>query len=91
MRLSSLSSTRSTVFPFAVIRVLTPTTGEQSFAAGALTVLATCWFYFWMYTGVVMRMAYCVESAAVPESAPGVRLRGPARDPYGWTATGVGR
>jgi O-antigen ligase len=50
------------------------------------------WFYCWMYTGVVMRIAYCVETAEVPAIAdPRARLRGPARDPYGWTTAGVGR
>ena len=50
------------------------------------------WFYFWMYTGVVMRMAYCVETAEAPAAAdPRTRLRGPARDPYGWTTAGVRR
>ena len=48
------------------------------------------WYYFWMYTGVVMRMAHCVEHAAVPEAAAErPRLRGPARDPFGWTAVQV--
>jgi hypothetical protein len=48
------------------------------------------WYYFWMYTGVVMRMAHCVEHAAVPEAvAEQPRLRGPARDPFGWTAAQV--
>jgi hypothetical protein len=46
------------------------------------------WYYFWMYTGVVMRMVFCVEHApaAEPATARRTRLRGPARDPYGWTA-----
>jgi hypothetical protein len=39
-----------------------------------------------------MRMAYCIETEAVPDTAVAEkRLRGPARDPYGWTAAGVGR
>jgi O-Antigen ligase len=50
------------------------------------------WYYYWMYTGVVMRMAYCIETEAAPEAAVQARrVRGPARDPYGWTAAGVGR
>ena len=50
------------------------------------------WYYFWMYTGVVMRMAYCIETEALTDAATqAMRLRGPARDPYGWTAAGVGR
>lgn len=43
------------------------------------------WTFYWMYAGVVMRMALCVEPRAVavvePERRP--RSRAP-RDPYGW-------
>jgi hypothetical protein len=45
------------------------------------------WYFFWMYAGVLMRVAHCVMYATA--AAPVVRpepLRGPARDPYGWTA-----
>jgi len=50
------------------------------------------WYYFWMYTGVVMRMAYTVETEQVPVPAPPrARAHGPARDPYGWSAAGVRR
>jgi hypothetical protein len=50
------------------------------------------WVFFWMYTGVVMRMVYCVEHAAVAEPAAPrrARLRGPARDPYGWSVAQSG-
>jgi hypothetical protein len=50
------------------------------------------WYYFWMYTGVVTRMVYCVETTEAPlPVAQRMRKRGPARDPYGWTAAGAGR
>jgi hypothetical protein len=50
------------------------------------------WYYFWMYTGVVMRMVYCVQTAESPVPvAQRMRKRGPARDPYGWTAAGARR
>jgi hypothetical protein len=50
------------------------------------------WYYFWMYTGAVMRMAYCAQHAESPEAAvQRVRNPGPARDPYGWTVAGVRR
>jgi hypothetical protein len=50
------------------------------------------WYYFWVYTGVVMRMVYCVETDAAPVPVrERMRRRGPARDPYGWTAAGVRR
>lgn len=65
-----------------------------AFVVGAIAVstavffvdLHDPWYYFWMYTGVVMRMAYCVESepATAPATRP-VHLRGVARDPYGWS------
>jgi hypothetical protein len=45
------------------------------------------WFFFWMYTGVVMRVAFCVEHAPATEPVlQPTRLSGPARDPYGWSA-----
>jgi hypothetical protein len=45
-----------------------------------------------MYTGVVMRMAYVVESEQVAAPAPQrLSARGPARDPYGWSAAGARR
>jgi hypothetical protein len=45
------------------------------------------WMYFWMYAGVVMRLVYCVEHASEAATAPQrLRVRGPARDPYGWSA-----
>jgi O-antigen ligase len=48
------------------------------------------WYYFWMYAGVVMRLALCVERN--PAKVPAPRLsdeQSPARrpiqrDPYGW-------
>jgi O-antigen ligase len=45
------------------------------------------WFYFWMYTGAVMRLVLCAERSAVkaPEPAPTVRRPASRRDPYGWT------
>ena len=51
------------------------------------------WFYFWMYAGLVMRMALCVEKNPVVESeqASVPRLRRPTvrRDPFGWANTGT--
>ncbi len=48
------------------------------------------WYYFWMYAGTAMRMSYLVMHAEVSEpAARAQRLRGPARDPYGWTAAGA--
>jgi hypothetical protein len=66
--------------------------------------LHTPWTYFWMYTGVVMRLVACVDRmpAAAPAPAPLVevardgrrRTRAPrpaiARDSYGWSS-GSGR
>jgi O-antigen ligase len=50
------------------------------------------WFFFWMYTGVVMRVAYCVQHAPATDAVPErMRLSGPARDPYGWSAAQQGR
>jgi O-antigen ligase len=45
------------------------------------------WFYFWMYAGLIMRMALCVQQnpATVPATMPRTRRHAPARDPYGWT------
>lgn len=62
--------------------------GATAVAAAVFFVdLHDPWYYFWMYTGVVMRMAFCVQSEPVTEPAkPRLRLRGPMRDPYGWTA-----
>ena len=49
------------------------------------------WFYFWMYAGVAMRMALCVEQAPVKEPVVVPRLRRPVvrRDPYGWANPGT--
>jgi hypothetical protein len=48
------------------------------------------WFYFWMYTGVVMRVAVCVAEspAVVAEDERRRRARRIKRDPYGWVGTG---
>ncbi len=43
-----------------------------AFVVGAIAVCAAVffvdlydpWYYFWMYTGVVMRMVFCVEARA---------------------------
>ncbi len=49
------------------------------------------WYFFWMYTGVVMRLAICAQTstvqapATVPERRPRQRLRA-WRDSYGWAA-----
>jgi hypothetical protein len=51
------------------------------------------WVYFWMYTGVVMRLVACVKPVPVVEpEMENVRRprRHIARDPYGW-AGGSGR
>lgn len=46
------------------------------------------WNYFWMYTGVVMRLAYVAQTAPATEPAETpVPVRQPARDPFGWTAS----
>lgn len=52
--------------------------------------LHTPWIYFWMYTGVTMRVALCVQeaTAAAPETERSTRLQTVSRDPYGWAATG---
>jgi hypothetical protein len=66
--------------------------------------LHTPWIYFWMYTGVVMRLVTCVQQMPVAVPAPAIpeqvgrdgrrRPRVPkpalARDPYGWSG-GSGR
>jgi O-antigen ligase len=66
--------------------------------------LHTPWIYFWIYTGVVMRLVTCVQQMPVPAPAPvipeqiardGRRRPHPpkpalARDPYGWSG-GSGR
>jgi hypothetical protein len=46
------------------------------------------WNYFWMYTGIVMRLVYCVETAGATEAVTPRRpqLQGPVRDPFGWSA-----
>jgi O-antigen ligase len=44
------------------------------------------WYYFWMYGGLVMRLALCVNElpAPVPEKAALPRQAIAKRDPYGW-------
>jgi len=50
------------------------------------------WYYFCMYAGTLMRMCYVVLHEEAPETTPLVaRLRGPARDPYGWSIAGLRR
>jgi hypothetical protein len=73
-----------------------PIRGQMiAFVVGGIAIAASVffvdlhepWYYFWMYTGVVMRMAYVIEAEAATEPVTkSLRLRGPARDPYGWTA-----
>jgi hypothetical protein len=48
------------------------------------------WNYFWMYSGLVMRLALCVNesTATAPERAPAARLPTVRRDPYGWASSG---
>lgn len=64
--------------------------------------LHTPWMYFWMYTGVVMRLVTCVEKAPAPAIAPEPVTRegrrrsralkpALARDAYGWSGGGSGR
>ena len=50
------------------------------------------WIYFWMYTGVVMRLTLCAQERSVPLPVPDGRLirRALPRDAYGW-AGGQGR
>ncbi|HEU4779371.1 MAG TPA: O-antigen ligase family protein [Steroidobacteraceae bacterium] len=49
------------------------------------------WFYFWMYAGLAMRMALCVEKDPIEQPAVTPRPRRPAvrRDPYGWANHGT--
>ena len=44
------------------------------------------WMYFWMYTGVVMRLALCVvpQAASIPEPRRRPRSEERPRDGYGW-------
>jgi hypothetical protein len=44
------------------------------------------WDYFWMYAGVVIRLALCVapQTAPVPELQRKLRTAERPRDPYGW-------
>jgi O-antigen ligase len=44
------------------------------------------WYYFWMYGGLVMKLALCVneQPALAPVSVPRPRLPAKSRDPYGW-------
>jgi hypothetical protein len=80
----------------ASLKAVPPVRGQLiAFVIGGIAVCGAVffvdlydpWFFFWMYTGVVMRLAFCVEHAPATESVPQrVRLSGPARDPYGWSA-----
>jgi O-antigen ligase len=69
-----------------------------AFVFGALAVccavffvdLHTPWIYFWMYTGVVMRVVLCVQespAAAAQEAERSQRGRAIQQDPYGWAGT----
>jgi hypothetical protein len=44
------------------------------------------WYYFWMYGGLVMKLALCVNEmpAAAPANVPRPRLPAKRRDSYGW-------
>jgi hypothetical protein len=67
-----------------------------AFVLGATAVCAAVffvdlhnpWVYFWMYTGIVMRLTLCVETSPAPQPARErrIRARAPARDSYGWAA-----
>ncbi len=51
--------------------------------------LYTPWNFFWMYTGVIIRLALCVAEAPAPvpaalERRSRARLPKARRDPYGW-------
>jgi hypothetical protein len=52
--------------------------------------LYTPWNFFWMYTGVLIRLSLCVQAAPAPlpttlERRPiRARVGKPRRDPYGW-------
>jgi hypothetical protein len=69
-----------------------------AFVLGAVAVstavffvdLYTPWNYFWMYGGLVMRLALCLKElpAQADERVPAVRLPTVRRDPYGWANTG---
>lgn len=50
--------------------------------------LHTPWIYYWMYTGVVMRLVLCVQEspAVAPEPERSPRGRPIQTDPYGWAA-----
>ncbi len=69
-----------------------------AFVLGAIAVCAAVffvdlhspWGYFWMYAGVVMRLALCIEPQAATASAAERRERPrvPASDSYGWAGAG---
>lgn len=69
-----------------------------AFVLGATAVCAAVffvdlhspWGYFWMYTGVIMRLVLCVEpkAATVPAADRRSREPTPARDAYGWAGVG---
>ena len=50
------------------------------------------WFYFWMYAGLVMRLALCVNEMPVPAKVKPattvLRNPGPKRDNFGWVHSG---
>jgi hypothetical protein len=80
----------------ASLRAIPPMRGQLiAFALGTVGVATAVffvelhkpWFYFWMYTGAVMRLVLCAERSAVkaPEPAPPLRRPAPRRDPYGWS------
>jgi hypothetical protein len=47
------------------------------------------WIYFWMYTGIVMRLVLCVQEspalAPVPVTERRAVRRALPRDAYGWS------
>lgn len=52
------------------------------------------WFYFWMYAGLVMRLAICMsertETAVAAERTTLLKSNtGPKRDPFGWAQPGL--
>jgi O-antigen ligase len=70
-----------------------------AFTIGAIAVSAAVffvdlhnpWVYYWMYAGLAVRLALCVEESPAPAPVP-ARVRRPAsrpvpRDPYGWAST----
>ncbi len=80
----------------ASLRAMPPLRGQLiAFVLGAVGVATAVffvdlhkpWFYFWMYAGVLMRLALCAERSTVkaPEAASTMRRPVPRRDPYGWT------